>query len=161
MTCKILSIDPGNEQSAYACYKNGEFLEFAIVQNETMLHIINQYDADRIIIERMECMGMAVGRSVLDTCVWIGRYIQKAGSPVYTIGRRDVKLHMCGSVRAKDSNVRQAVMDRYGSTRQKAIGTKKNPGPLYGASKDIWSAMAIALTASESESGLEYHAKSC
>ena len=160
---KILAIDPGNEQTAYALYKGRDFIEYAIVENDVVRHIIPQFNPDIVVIERVECMGMAVGKSVFQTCEWIGRFIERAiqftDAKVYTIGRRNVKMFMCGSMRAKDANIRQSVMDRYGSTRQAALGTKKNPGPLYGASKDIWSAMAIAITTSESSSGLVEHAK--
>ena len=159
MSKRILAIDPGNKESAYALLEDGQFIEYAKVNNMAMRHILSQFNVDKIIIERVECMGMAVGKSVFQTCEWIGRFIERANGEVATIGRRNVKIWMCGSMRAKDSNIRQAVMDRYGSTRQAAIGTKKNPGPLYGASKDIWSAMAIAITASESIEGLVFHAK--
>jgi len=60
------------------------------------------------------------------------------------ISRRAVKLHLCGSARAKDANIRQALIDRYGGSA--AIGRKAAPGPLYGVSKDVWSALAIAVT---------------
>ena len=52
-------------------------------------------------------------------------------------------------MRAKDSNIRQAVMDMYGSSKEVAIGNKKKPGPLYGVVKDIWSSLAIAITHTE------------
>ena len=156
---RILAIDPGNEFSAYAIYDGKDFSGYEKCGNDTMLTIIEPQSCDKIVIERVECMGMAVGKSVFETCIWIGRFIDRArcttNATVQTIGRRNVKMHMCGSMRAKDSNIRQAVMDRYASTREKAIGKKKSPGPLYGASKDIWSAMAIAITASESSDGLE------
>ncbi len=156
---KILAIDPGNVKSAYAVYRDGAFIEHDIIENPVMLHIIKQFEADCVVIERVECMGMAVGKSVFQTCEWIGRFIQEAVShaEVYTIGRRNVKIHLCGSMKAKDSNIRQAVMDRFGSTREKAIGTKKAPGPLYGVRKDVWSAVAIALTSSENREGLVRH----
>jgi hypothetical protein len=53
--------------------------------------------------------------------------------------RNAVKLHICGTPRAKDPNIRQALIDKYG-----APGTKKNPGPTYGVSSHLWSALAIA-----------------
>jgi len=58
-----------------------------------------------------------------------------------------VKLHLCGSARAKDTNIRQALIDRYGGSA--AIGKKAAPGPLYGVSKDVWSALAVAVTAAD------------
>jgi hypothetical protein len=47
-------------------------------------------------------------------------------------------------MRAKDPNVRQALLDKIGP-----VGTKKNPGPLYGVSGHGWSALAVAVYASE------------
>ncbi|MBV8782506.1 MAG: hypothetical protein JO353_14005, partial [Phycisphaerae bacterium] len=48
--------------------------------------------------------------------------------------------------RAKDGNIRQALIDRFGPTKERAIGKKKSPGPLYGMSGDCWSALAVAVT---------------
>ncbi|MGH7470493.1 MAG: hypothetical protein ACRENP_21315 [Longimicrobiales bacterium] len=51
-------------------------------------------------------------------------------------------MHLCKNPKAKDQNIRQALIDLLG-----APGTKKNPGPTYGISGDAWSALAIAVTA--------------
>jgi hypothetical protein len=42
-------------------------------------------------------------------------------------------------MRAKDANIRQALIDKLG-----AVGTKKAPGPLYGISGHLWAALAVA-----------------
>lgn len=63
----------------------------------------------------------------------------------HRIFRRDIKLHLCNSVRAKDANIRQALIDRYGG-KEKAIGKKKSPGPLYGIKSHMWAALALAVT---------------
>lgn len=55
--------------------------------------------------------------------------------------RIEVKKHLCHNGAAKDSNIRQALIDRFGPP-----GVKKEPGILYGVKKDIWAAMAIAVT---------------
>ena len=55
---------------------------------------------------------------------------------------QQIKVHLCESARAKDGNVRQALIDRIG-----AQGTKKKPGPTYGVSKDVWAALAVAVCA--------------
>ena len=143
---KILAIDPGSEQSAYICFYNGAPTEFSILPNEQLLHIIPQFTADDMAIEMVACYGMPVGKTVFDTCIWIGRFIQRWDKPFKLIYRKDVKIYLCNSMRAKDSNIRQALIDRFGETRETAIGTKKNPGPLYGIKKDLWSALAIAVT---------------
>ncbi len=149
---RIIAIDPGNTKSAYVCFYNGEPVEFDIIENNLLLRRLNQFTAEMLAIEMVACYGMAVGKSVFDTCVWIGRFVERWNKPYRYIYRLDEKMHLCHDSRAKDANVRQAIIDRYPATGGGAIpqiGTKKQPGPLYGVSKDIWSALAVALTAIE------------
>jgi len=101
---------------------------------------------ERLVIEQIRSYGMAVGAEVFDTCVWTGRFIQAWGGPHTMVPRIDVKMHLCKSPRAKDTNVRQALIDRFGPGKDKAIGTKKNPGPLYGFKRDMWAALGVAVT---------------
>jgi hypothetical protein len=64
--------------------------------------------------------------------------------------RRDVKVLLCNSSKAKDSNVRQALLDlfpRSGGGATPQIGTKSQPGPLYGVSTHAWPALGVAVTA--------------
>ena len=49
-------------------------------------------------------------------------------------------------MRAKDANVRAALIDRFGPSKRKAIGLKATPGPLYGVHSHMWSALAVAVT---------------
>ena len=80
------------------------------------------------------CYGMPVGKEVFDTCVWIGRFIQEAyelGIDCDYIYRKEEKMNLCNSMKAKDSNIRQALIDRFGTA-----GTKKNPGWFYGFKAD-------------------------
>jgi len=150
---RLLAIDPGNERSAYVLYDNKIIEDKGILDNNKMLEFL--YDSkllntDRLYIEMIASYGMAVGKTVFDTCVWIGRFIEawNVYSPHHQfIYRKDVKMHLCKSTRAKDSNVRQAIIDLYGGDKAIAIGTKKNQGPLYGVKKDIWAALAVAITA--------------
>ena len=155
-------MDPGNEQSAWIIYDpvNKVPVRFGLEPNEDVLYRIHNRElsmtATHLDCEMIASYGMPVGSTVFDTCVWIGRFIESwlscAEHATFTqIYRKDVKMHLCGQTRAKDSNIRQAIMDRYGSTRQAAIGTKKNPGPLYGFKKDIWAAMGVAITGAEYE----------
>jgi hypothetical protein len=99
----------------------------------------------RVAVEWIESFGMAVGQEVFRTVFQIGRMQQQLG-PVRLIPRRDVKLTLCGSPRAKDTNIRQALIDAIGP-----VGTKKNPGPLYGVSGHYWAALGVAYTASRCE----------
>jgi hypothetical protein len=80
---------------------------------------------------------------VFETCIWIGRFTELsrlAGGKLSRVFRRDIKLHLCNSPRAKDANVRQALIDRLGPQ-----GTKKLPGPTYGVKSHEWAALAVAV----------------
>jgi len=65
------------------------------------------------------------------------------------IPRRDVKLALCNSARAKDGDVRRAIMERFGGSECK--GTKAAPGPLYGIKADEWQALGVCLTFADRE----------
>jgi hypothetical protein len=85
---------------------------------------------------------------VFRTVWWTGRFAETwyaagNGEPV-AVYRKDVKLHLCGSPRAKDPNIRQALIDRWGG-KAAAIGNAKNPGPLYGVKSHAWAALAVAV----------------
>lgn len=149
----ILAIDPGPEYSAWVLFDTlhgGRLLRHGHHTNSVVLAMLERCD-DALVIEMIASYGMPVGREVFDTCRWIGRFEQQwarhNGSPASLVFRKDVKIHLCGSVKAKDGNVRQALMDRFGGSKCK--GTKKNPGPLYGVSGDVWAALAVAVTFAE------------
>jgi len=150
----ILGIDPGNQQSAFVRYDTETRKPglHETLSNSEVLPLLSSLSYAHLAIEMVACYGMPVGASVFDTCVWIGRFTQVAVShfrPVSYIYRREEKMLLCGNMKAKDGNIRQALMDRYGSTREAAIGTKKTPGPLYGFAGDQWAALAVAITFSE------------
>lgn len=151
---KLLAIDPGPERSAFVVYNEPRVYEKGIVDNHDLLQVVmpSLFDVDRLVIEMIASYGMPVGREVFDTCVWIGRFVQRwaegTGYSTALLYRKDVKLHLCGQARAKDSHVRTALLDRYGG-KAKAIGKKSDQGHLYGISKDVWSALAVAVTYSD------------
>jgi hypothetical protein len=156
----ILAIDPGHFRSAWVEYDPELQLptSHGIVPNEELLELIvrtaeHRY-ADAVVVEKIQGMGMAVGREVFETVYWSGRFHEAAGElPVIRVTRRDVKQWLCGSDRAKDPNIRQALLDRWPAGK----GTKRQPGPLYGISADVWSALAVAVTYAErTELGLGF-----
>jgi len=144
----ILAIDPGSERSAWLVYSSptGTILQRGIDANgDLLLKLRLGVPTQVVVIEKIESYGMAVGREVFDTVHWSGRFTEAVRpTPVVQLPRRDVKLAICGDSRAKDANIRQALIDRYGG-KDAAIGRKAKPGPLYGISKDVWSALAIAV----------------
>lgn len=157
----FVAIDPGNTHSAVACFDDdGAFTLSRKMPNEDLLRSLlvrspaslwtvgDRYyrlaAAQHIAIEGIACYGMSVGAEVFETCFWSGRFVQAWGRDFTKVYRKDVKLHLCHSMRAKDSNIRQSIIDRYGG-KEKAIGRKKTPGPLYGVSADQWAAIAVGL----------------
>lgn len=146
---KLLAIDPGTNESAYIIWNGAYIGDFGILPNEYLLLRILEYDVDELVIEMVASYGMPVGKSVFETCVWIGRFyefykIKTCKSPML-IYRRDVKLHHCNSVRASDTNIKYALIDKYApDDSNKGKGTKKFPGFFYGFKDDIWQAFAIA-----------------
>jgi len=140
----ILAIDPGNEESAYVLMEKETYkpIEFDKIGNAQMLMKLKELKYDTLVIEMIASYGMPVGASVFDTCVWIGRFIQMRQCPDYEyIYRKEEKINLCGSMKAKDSNIRQALIDRFGE-----VGTKKAQGFFYGFKKDIWAAFAVGCT---------------
>lgn len=83
----------------------------------------------------------------IETIIYTGMLMQAWPGKLLRVKRSEVKRHLCGSLRAKDANVRQAIIDRYGG--QAAIGRKATPGPLYGVTSHAWAALAVAITARE------------
>ena len=154
-TNTVLAVDPGHTQSAYALMTSHEAMpviaKHGLVPNDELLRILSGYSFDKhtLALEQIQGMGMAVGREVFETCVWSGRFIQVwTPAPYVRIPRRWVKQHLCGLDRAKDQNIRVAIMDRFGGAGAK--GTKAEPGPLYGVKADVWAAVAVGLTYFES-----------
>jgi len=145
---KLVAIDPGPTESAYVRLGyDGSVLAFGKRPNEEVAGIIERARnrSGHLAIEMIASYGMPVGREVFETCVWIGRYIERWSLAHTLVYRREVKLHLCGSPKAKDGNVRQALIDRWGG-RERAIGKKRTPGQLYGFNSDVWQALGVAVT---------------
>jgi hypothetical protein len=152
----IISIDPGPTESAILAYSGHHVAEWGKEPNDVILGTLRRYRDPELLlaIEMVASFGMAVGRDVFQTCVWIGRFIERWDGEYRLVYRREVKQHLCRSDKAKDSNIRQALIDRFGGSKEAAIGKKTSRGPLYGLAGDGWSALAVAVTADETPSGV-------
>lgn len=148
----VLAIDPGSEQSAYVLWDGARVWDHGKDENAGMLDNITTHHGSWchavLVVEQIASYGMAVGAEVFDTVWWSGRFHQawrEAEHEAHRMPRREVKLHLCGSAKAKDANIRQALIDRFGG-KERAIGKKTAPGPLYGLKADEWQALALAVT---------------
>lgn len=155
-TTTVLAIDPGNTESAYALIDQATRrpLDFAKIPNDELLALLCGEDAwlgsaaDVVAVEMVASYGMPVGADVFETCVWIGRYQQALAGirAVDLVKRHPVKLHHCHSAQAKDSNIAQALKDRFApGERNHGKGTKADPGWFYGFAADVWQAYALAV----------------
>ena len=124
-------------------------VRFGITENRALIKLVREsvgLGFKTLAIEIVKSYGNVMGDSVLETVEWIGRFQEAfAAGPIVRLSRKEIVTNICGHARAKDKNVRQAVIDRFGG-KAKALGSKKNPGVIYGAKKDIFSALAVALT---------------
>lgn len=146
----ILAIDPGNIESAYVLIsKDYQPIKFGKIPNDELKDLITAmhawYEFNDVAIEMIASYGMAVGATVFDTCVWVGRFEETAirckDVAVKKVFRKEVKLNLCQSAKAKDGNIIQALKDRFGDK-----GTKANPGFFYGFKADCWQAFAVGVT---------------
>lgn len=155
----VVAIDPGSKLSAWVTWDGRSVWTHGKEANEDVLtriyqgHWLRHEDRDvythsvDYVFEQVASYGMAVGADVFETVFWTGRFYQQAiemaprGQLLERMPRRAVKLHLCGQSKAKDTNIRQALIDRFGGK-----GTKAAPGVFYGFKADEWQAMALAVT---------------
>ena len=147
----LVAIDPGTSLSAYLVMETDDYsiIDKGKVANAELIAMVRTGYFDILAIEGFQSFGMPVGKEVFETAYYIGRLMQIAedlGSKTRMVYRSDVKMHHCHTLMAKDANIRQVMLDRFG-----AQGTKKSPGVTYGISKDIWSALAIAAYVADTE----------
>jgi hypothetical protein len=159
----ILTIDPGNIESGYVLIREKDLkvLEKGKINNQRLLDnfqlgLLTIEDkstieyVDHVAIEMIASYGMPVGQSVFETCLWVGKFslvAEEFNIEPKLIYRQNEKMNLCGSMKAKDSNIIQALIDRFApNTPNKGKGTKKEPGWFYGFKKDIWQAYAVGVT---------------
>lgn len=144
----ILAIDPGTTVSGWAILDGNRVVDSGVSDNAGLLYVLSEMPADSLAIEVFEARGMPIGQDSIETILWTGRFIQAWESErnisITRVRRSEVKLHLCGTARAKDANIRKALIDRLGPP-----GTKKTPGPTYGVTSHAWAALAVSVTAQD------------
>lgn len=149
----ILALDVGTEQSGYCLMDRETYkpLEFGKIDNFTLLENVVRHGVyDVLVYEEFQSYGMPVGKSTIASITWNGRYIQASCErkiPYFPVYRVEEKINLCGTTKAKDANLRQAMIDRFATFDFKnGKGTKDNRDWFYGFSKDAWSAAIIGVT---------------
>lgn len=157
----VLAIDPGNTESAYVLIdQDRRPVEFAKVDNwaviDRLYRIRDHHRIRHVAIEMVASYGMPVGADVFETCVWIGRFAHQlethTTARVELVKRNPVKVHHCHSSKAKDSNITQALVDRFAPGQPNhGKGTKARPGFFHGFKTDIWQAYALAVYVADTQ----------
>lgn len=157
----LLAIDPGPETCGVVLlvteYNQDPphiaWAEAKMLVSDLIYKVRHGSDLTRVAVESVESYGMPVGRDVFRTCYTIGRILEacdRRGLPCDLIPRKDVRLELCGTSTAKQTNTRQATRDLYPATgggKKPESGTKQQPGPLYGVKSHAWEALAVGITA--------------
>jgi hypothetical protein len=142
----ILAIDAGSTESAFLVLTGESIGRFGKLPNEEFLLVLAQIlpEVDVVACEFPWPRGQATSYEEFLMVEWVGRFrqvIDEAGVKFEKIFRVREKVCVCGSPTAKDANIRTALLDIFGPQ-----GSKKNPGPTFGISADVWSALAVAYT---------------
>lgn len=116
---RVLAIDPGPTKSAFVLFDGARILDSGIEGNDAVRVRLKRREFGGpgvwTVVEQIEAMGQVAGGDVFETVFWAGRFVECANDAEWDrVTRHAVKLHLCNSRRAKDPNVRQALIDRFG-----------------------------------------------
>lgn len=143
---RVFAIDPGTSQSGWVLFEGRTVVQSGIADNDDLrVWVRAGQRADLLAIEVFEPRGMPIGNDSVRTMLWTGRFIEAFDAfprAVREVQRREVKSFLCGTMKATDANIRQALIDLVGPP-----GTKKQPGPTYGVTSHAWAALGVAVTA--------------
>jgi len=169
-------IDPGTEHSGLVIYntdKQRVIYASEITNTDLIVALrgnrfhVDAYSWDLLFIEKIESMGLIVGKSTFETCIWIGRFMEAYFITMrkysVLVSRGDEKIVICGAATFKnpetgkrksvgDSQIRAALIERFPATGGGAcpqVGTRSKPGPLYGVSGHCWQALSVVITGLE------------
>ena len=143
MSDYILGVDPGPAESAFALVSDDQrVLQADKVGNDALIERIRQDPPSHVALESIQSYGMVVGRSVFDTCFFIGEVIRAckdAGIPFTLYPRPEYTRRICGVGKVNDAVLRQALLLRFGGDRKGE--------PLYALKgcTDKRSAFAVAV----------------
>ncbi len=148
----LFAVDPGTLQSALVVLEQTP-TGTTVREHHTALNAVILAKLHcaplgaQLVIEAVQPMGMPIGYETMETIWWSGRFHETwPNEDRYRIPRGHIKMHLCGSMRATDANVRQALFDRFGPGKELAVGTIKKRGPLYGLRGHDMAALAVGVT---------------
>ena len=145
-----IGLDPGTTKTGWVVFdpKEEAVLHAGHDPNDFIMDLLDTCGpGDKVFMECFAAQGMPLGESSIETVRWEGRFIERARTEVCRISRREIKVLICNSSRAKDANIRQALVDLYAYGHPNhGYGTVKEPSPLRclkGTSSHGFSALAV------------------
>jgi len=147
---KILAIDPGTTESCYVVWDGRKVWDHGKITNVRLLNYTRRpifKDIMFIVLEEFRSYGMSIGQSTIDSIFWSGQFAEAFKGEFHLLQRVEVKKHLCHTGAAKDTNVKQALVDRFAyGVRNHGKGVKADPGFFYGFVGDTFAAMGVAVT---------------
>lgn len=131
----VLAIDPGPTESAFVLYDGTRILDHGHWSNIALRNRLRQRtfgESYITVIEEIESFGAVIGKHILKTVFWSGRFAE-ASRPFELLPRAKVKLHLTGRRNTKDSDIRSALLARFG-------------GFPAGFTSHRYAALAVAVT---------------
>lgn len=151
-----LGIDPGPRDCGYVLLRGNTVVGAGIAPPDELADALRNRTTCGLIVDAVACERITpygvTGASVAETAEVYGQLREAArvaALPFRGLYRATVKSAICGTAKANDSNVREALLRRWGGDT--AIGKKKAPGPLYGIRSHAWAALAVAVAARDGE----------
>lgn len=176
---RLFTIDPGSTESHFAEFDlfTYRLVSFGTLENFEMLKRIETLSECLVVIEQIASYGMEIGEETIETVFVSGRMFDRAVTRGHLvraarIKRKEVAVILCLNTTAGDSNIRRAVMDRFGGdssikspkrcTRKKhetcgcnGTGIITPAGALFGVTGDRWQALGAAIAYAEDRLGVE------
>jgi len=128
---RVLAIDPGTTKSGWCLLEDGVPTTWGWEDNDFVQEKLAMTSVDSevgvipdLVIEDIGNYGMPMGRDTIETIRWTGKFEASYLGEVHYLLRPTIKTHLCNAANAKDANVRQALIDRYGGD-EVAVGGKK------------------------------------
>jgi hypothetical protein len=155
---RILCVDPGPVSSGCVDFDGVKVTPVsAEYENNELLALIQRIGPGgngyikHMAIENIVHYGpeMHAGESTFETMYWVGRFCEAVGDGNFTrVSPRDVRLFFTGRTAAPKTATRRGIIAAFPATgggKTPEIGTKSQPGALYGVTGHMLRALAVGV----------------
>ena len=153
----IIGVDPGPRQSGYVLTRGGGVEAAGTFDNAEILSLLQQEAAlscRQVVVEWVQSYGNIVGQDVYRTAQFTGD-IRNECRHLGILYSEMVRPDVCRALVGRTQKVTKAIISRAvkdwfpltGGGSDPAVGTKKQPGPLYcmRGTEHAWDALALVM----------------